>query len=777
MAPFKVIIVGGSVAGMALANMLERYGIDFIVLEKHSVVAPQLGASIAMLPNGQRILQQLGCLDAITKQSAPCDNMSNYDNETKDWNKLEGMGDLMEKLFGYKMWFMDRQHLIRTLFDNLQDKSRVLTSCPVVKIEWSGSGVEVETTDATVYHGDLVVGADGVHSHVAQEMQRLGDIDTPGIDLLGRDKALSCSYRCIFGISKNTDGKVRTQFSKSFQYQRSYLFADGPNGTWYWFAFFKNDEKTHGQSIPRYNDEDKEKLAVMYKDDVFQPGLTFGDAYKDRIFSALVALEEGILDTCFYKRIVLTGDAWHKIHPVTGQGGNNAIVSAAYLANKLKELTSKDAVIEDAELKAAFHEYSRVRRPLVKDTIQVAHLLQRMESFDTPVLKFMEQKVVSRTAADGFLTRFPSGYTAAVPLKYIPLPSHRGSLPFDDEVKMNLEVRAVRSNIFWISLLAINVLIHSARFQYGGETQARTLNLSNSFLVSKIGGLFSWVFNKDQSWSDDFYYHSSIAAVMSTICIESYRRFFALKPVSSGLLFALASTILPWEYVLPLYFALYILATAPRAFYYPSPRAVDMDVAKAIMPAYIAVYGTAYLYTWRSSTSFPTWLWQGAHVLFPISIALFKGIRTNSSSPAAKAEMQLFGDQDIGLLASFQRFSSFFPSLFNIVTVSIFLPQRPAFGLYYSGEAFGGAAKIMSMNASIVIIMLFALWDLRRVHATDMGFVRGAILILLLSLALTPAGAFPQLWIDRETKWQQGRQRVNKAGDRMRSREKIIESK
>jgi 2-polyprenyl-6-methoxyphenol hydroxylase-like FAD-dependent oxidoreductase len=99
MAPFKVIIVGGSIAGMALANMLERYGIDFIVLEKHSVVAPQLGASIATLPNGQRILQQLGCLDAIIKQGGPSDTMFNYDGETKNWIKLEEMGNLMEKLF------------------------------------------------------------------------------------------------------------------------------------------------------------------------------------------------------------------------------------------------------------------------------------------------------------------------------------------------------------------------------------------------------------------------------------------------------------------------------------------------------------------------------------------------------------------------------------------------------------------------------------------------------------------------------------------------------
>jgi hypothetical protein len=166
------------------------------------------------------------------------------------------------------------------------------------------------------------------------------------------------------------------------------------------------------------------------------------------------------------------------------------------LANKLKELTSEDAVVEDAELQASFREYSRVRRRQVKETIQVAHVLQRMESFDTPVLKFMQQKIVRKMGIHGILTRFPAGFTSAVPLKYIPLPPHRGSLPFNDEIKMNLEDRGICSNIFWISLLVINVLIHCTRFQYVGETQPRTLHLSNPVLASRFGGFFSWVFNE-----------------------------------------------------------------------------------------------------------------------------------------------------------------------------------------------------------------------------------------------------------------------------------------
>lgn len=75
----RVIIVGGSVAGLSLANMLEKYGIDFVVLEKHEEIAPQLGASIGLLPTGERILDQLGCYEAVESLSSPVNIYSFYD--------------------------------------------------------------------------------------------------------------------------------------------------------------------------------------------------------------------------------------------------------------------------------------------------------------------------------------------------------------------------------------------------------------------------------------------------------------------------------------------------------------------------------------------------------------------------------------------------------------------------------------------------------------------------------------------------------------------------
>lgn len=61
---FKVLIVGASVTGLALANMLEKAGIDYLVLEGGHEIAPQVGASIGVFPHGLRILDQLGCADS-----------------------------------------------------------------------------------------------------------------------------------------------------------------------------------------------------------------------------------------------------------------------------------------------------------------------------------------------------------------------------------------------------------------------------------------------------------------------------------------------------------------------------------------------------------------------------------------------------------------------------------------------------------------------------------------------------------------------------------------
>lgn len=77
---FTVIIVGGSIAGLTLANMLQLNNINFILLEAYPDIAPQVGASLGLLPHGNRILDQLGLFDKVLALSAPV-NYFNFRNE------------------------------------------------------------------------------------------------------------------------------------------------------------------------------------------------------------------------------------------------------------------------------------------------------------------------------------------------------------------------------------------------------------------------------------------------------------------------------------------------------------------------------------------------------------------------------------------------------------------------------------------------------------------------------------------------------------------------
>lgn len=79
----KVVIVGGSVAGLALAHCLERYGIDYVVLERRDTIAPQVGASVSLMPNGSRILDQLGMFDTVFEGIEPCIFMQTWTAEGK----------------------------------------------------------------------------------------------------------------------------------------------------------------------------------------------------------------------------------------------------------------------------------------------------------------------------------------------------------------------------------------------------------------------------------------------------------------------------------------------------------------------------------------------------------------------------------------------------------------------------------------------------------------------------------------------------------------------
>jgi FAD dependent monooxygenase len=91
---FRVIVVGGSVAGLTLAHALDSAGIEYILLEGRDV-APAAGASIVLMPNGTRILDQLGLYKQAKELQEPMLSSTTWRSDGRfvsrnEWPKLIG---------------------------------------------------------------------------------------------------------------------------------------------------------------------------------------------------------------------------------------------------------------------------------------------------------------------------------------------------------------------------------------------------------------------------------------------------------------------------------------------------------------------------------------------------------------------------------------------------------------------------------------------------------------------------------------------------------------
>lgn len=88
---FRVIIAGGGIAGLTLANALEKASIEYILLEARDTITPKAGASIGFFANGGRILDQLGCLEAIEKETCALGRGRNRDKNGVEFDTSDGL--------------------------------------------------------------------------------------------------------------------------------------------------------------------------------------------------------------------------------------------------------------------------------------------------------------------------------------------------------------------------------------------------------------------------------------------------------------------------------------------------------------------------------------------------------------------------------------------------------------------------------------------------------------------------------------------------------------
>lgn len=140
-----------------------------------------------------------------------------------------------------------------------------------------------------------------------------------------------------------------------------------------------------------------------------------------------------------------------QVNPLSGQGGNAAIASAAYLADGLKDLIDRKGVPNQASIQEVFREYQQVRGSVSRELVKDAHALQRMEALETPFLKFFQLKLARFLTPKIVGVRLAQVFNAGLPLKHLPLPSHYGTIAIHRELETKASERLSSAKL-WVLL-------------------------------------------------------------------------------------------------------------------------------------------------------------------------------------------------------------------------------------------------------------------------------------------------------------------------------------
>src|SRR6516164_4108023 len=73
--PRRALVIGGGIAGPAVALFLARAGIEPVVLEAYPP-SEDVGGGLQIAPNGLRVLAELGLAEALLAQGHPCADMA-----------------------------------------------------------------------------------------------------------------------------------------------------------------------------------------------------------------------------------------------------------------------------------------------------------------------------------------------------------------------------------------------------------------------------------------------------------------------------------------------------------------------------------------------------------------------------------------------------------------------------------------------------------------------------------------------------------------------------
>ena len=318
----RLLVVGGGVAGPAVALAATRLGLQATVLERRPVLDPTEGSWLTVAPNGLDALEVLGVLEGARAVGHPSRLNRMYGATGRHLGDVT-LGVPLED--GTVALTTRRSALAELLTDAAHRAGAdVRLGAEVAAVHDDGDGVRAVLADGSVVEGDVLVAADGVRSRVR------GAIDpaAPGARYVGLTN--------FGGITRSTSiGDTLTPQAWHFVFGRRSFFGAHPlpTGDVVWFANVPRPEISREERASTSEAQWLGWLAGLVADDAGPASGLVAAGHLELAGDNTFDLPH--VPTWWRGRTVLVGDAAHAPSPSSGQGAAMALEDAVVLARSL----------------------------------------------------------------------------------------------------------------------------------------------------------------------------------------------------------------------------------------------------------------------------------------------------------------------------------------------------------------------------------------------------------------------------------------------------------
>ncbi|KAK5625146.1 hypothetical protein RRF57_000862 [Xylaria bambusicola] len=428
-------------AGLFTAHGLTAAGIDCIVLEMQREIVRYKGALIVLWPPLLRLLDQLGIYESVKQLSTPIPSKTNFTHSGEPLCS----GDVfvaLEHELGYPTLGLSRGNLIRALYETLPGRAtKVRVNANVVNVETHKDGVRVHLADGSAIDGWIVIAGDGVHSPTRELIQRLGHDSSATGDLKPANPMVA-NFMSLFGHTRSDRTDIAMgDFAESHgpgTASQSARLRDA-----IYFTVIKRLEKPISDKRS-FTTEEVNRFAQEMSDVTIFPGVKLKEIWPLREESNAVLLhqEEGLAEKWHHGRIVLVGDAAHKMTSMNGQGALSAVLSATVLINSLRATLKKTPRPSTQELEAAFTQYEASRKGAIKAVLDLGVFLSRFITWMGEDTEAMDREA-SRdlNVVEDSMSKLLPLFVPSPIFDFIPFEGKQGNTPWGVESKSPIRAR------------------------------------------------------------------------------------------------------------------------------------------------------------------------------------------------------------------------------------------------------------------------------------------------------------------------------------------------